>query len=214
MRGGWLLGVSLGIGVLVGAQGARAATLTFDDLASLSDVAAASYPGVNISTALVVSEADAATLTGFDTSHWATSDPNGIFNTLASSVTFDFSSPVSAFSIDVVGLPSVGGYQQVLLSAYRGNTLVDVDLSDPGALGDSGFAEALLSVAALNIDRIVLAAVVPSIMNGVPCFALGDPGTFFADNATFTPVPEPAGAALLLLGLAGVAARGLRKGNA
>jgi hypothetical protein len=215
MRLGRLGGALVAAGIfMLGARGAGAVTLDFDALTSLTDVAAASLPGVTVSTALVVSESDANLLTGFDTSKWATSDANGIFNTLAPSIQLDFSTPVTAFSVSVVGLPDVGGFQQVLLQAFRGGALVGIDVSDPAALGDSGFAEALLAVAGTSIDRVVLSPVTYALVNGVPCFDLGDAGTFFADDASFTPVPEPASALLVLLGLAAAATRSLRRGIA
>ena len=210
MRLGRLGGAVVAAGVLLlGVRGAEALTLDFDALPSLTDVASASLPGASVSTALVVSESDANLLTGFDTSKWATSDSNGILNTLAPSIQLDFSTPVSAFSVNVVGLPDAGGFQQVLLQAFRGGALVGIDVSDPAALGDSGFAEALLTVAGVGIDRVVLSPVTYTLVNGVPSFDLGDAGTFFADDASFTPVPEPGTALLVLLGLAGAATRSL-----
>jgi hypothetical protein len=202
------MGLGLAMGMLLGSGSAGAVTIDFEGLPSLSDVASASLPGVSISTALVVSEADANVLTGFDTSSWATSDVNGILNTYDATIAFDFSVPVTAFSVNVVGLPDgLGSHQQVLLQAYRGSTLVGLDISDPDALGDSGLAEALLSVVGSSIDRVVLSAVIYSVQNGLPCFEPGDVSSFFADDASFTPVPEPASAALVLAGLAALGAR-------
>lgn len=211
-RGGLWVALGLAAGMLLGSGTAGAMTIDFEGLPSLSDVASASLPGVTISTALVASEADAGVLTGFDTSKWATSDVNGLLNTYQPSITFTFGVPVTAFSVNVVGLPDgLGSHQQVLLQAYRGATLVGLDVSDPDALGDSGLAEALLAVAGSSIDRVVLSAVTYSIQNGLPCFAPGDVSSFFADDASFTPVPEPGTAALVLAGLAALGARRARK---
>jgi hypothetical protein len=198
----------------LGAREAGATTIDFEGLPSLTDVAAASLPGVGISTALVVSQGDANLLTGFDTSKWATSGVQGLLNTLAPSIELTFSAPILAFSVNVVGLPDVGGFQQVLLQAYRGADLVAISVTDPTVLGDSGFAESLLSVAGLNIDRILLSPVSSALQNGVPIFTLGTTTSFFADDVSFTAVPEPAALTLVLLGLGGLALRGRTKGDA
>jgi hypothetical protein len=212
LRGRRLRSLSGRVGALalvagaIAASPAVAADVGFDDLASLSDVAQAQLPGgIHVSTALVLSESDAALLTGFDTQGtWATSGANGLLNTLASTLRFTFDSPVSAFSIDVLALERDGVALPVVLRGFDGANFVSGTQSDIGQIGDSGLPEQRLSLTGL-FTSVELSAGDPTS---------SDTSTFFADSASFTAVPEPGTLALVGSGivlLAGAArARGLR----
>src|SRR5687767_11476606 len=83
-------------------------TLDFDALVSGTAASAASFPGVSVDDALVLSEADIDFLLGFDaTGTFATSGTQGIVNTLGAAITFDFDLRVRSFSVDVLGLPGL-----------------------------------------------------------------------------------------------------------
>ncbi len=207
---GALRGVpALALAGMLGVAGAdaRAASVNFDDLASFSDAATASNGSVTLGTNLVLSQADAQATTGFDTTGWATSEPNGVLNTYAPVQTFVFSTPVSDFGVDVVGLPDgLGGYTSVLLQAYRGATLVGIDVLDTGLFGPSGLPQEHLGANGFQIDRVTLTPVTVS-GEALPVFELVDETTtYFFDSVTFTPVPEPGTALLLFAGLAGLVA--------
>jgi hypothetical protein len=197
--------VSVALGLLGG--DARALGLDFDALASGSDAAAASTSGVTLGTNLVLSETDAQSLTGFDVTGWATTEPNGVLNTYEPVQTFVFSTPVSDFGVDVVGLPDgLGGYTAVLLQAFRAGSLVGIDVLDTGLFGPSGLPQQRLVANGFQIDRVTLTPVTVS-GEGLPSFELVDETTtFFFDTVSFTPVPEPGTALLLVAGLASLAA--------
>lgn len=169
------------------AQPAAATPIGFDDLPDLSDVAAASLPGVVISSALVASEASVADLTGFDTTGWATSGSQGLLNLYGGgTVTIEFTTAVTAFSIDVFQLPDgLGSFTPVSVVVYDGDSEL-VQLAS--AVADASFA-----YGAPSITRVELVA--------------GGPTTFFADSLDFTPVPEPGAAMLGMAGLCALAAR-------
>ncbi len=169
---------------------ARATDVGFDDLPSLSDVAAASLPGVSVSTALVASESDVESLTTIPaTGTFATSGVNGLLNTYAPSITFTFAVPVTSFSIDILSIESDGVTLPVLLQGFDGANPVESATSDPALIGDSGYHEQRLSIAGLFT----------SVSLSVESSATT---TFWLDSAAFTPVPEPGTLALAGAGLA------------
>lgn len=192
---------------------ARALTLDFDALAPLTDTADAVFPGVGLSSNLVLDEATAATLTGFDTSAWATTGATGVLNTLAPETTFSFPVAITAFVVDVLGLPAGGGaFQSILAEAWRGDILVDLAFSDVARVGDSGLHEDVLMLAGDDIDRVVLRPATPVGCGAGPlCFEEGPATSLWFDSVRFEPVPEPGTALLLLLGLAGLARSGARR---
>jgi hypothetical protein len=193
---------------------ARAASVGFDDLTDLSDAQTADLGGVSASTALVLSESAAELLLGFPASGtWATSGApgevrQGLLNSLAAEIRFEFAVPVLSVTVDVLGLPvGEGAPQTALLRAYQGDTLLDFVFSDPAKLGDSGLHEDTLTVTGNGIDRIVVRPAFPFSCMTPPDVCLpGSPTTsLFLDTLRFVPVPEPAGALLLGAGLAGLA---------
>ena len=192
---------------LVAAAPARAATIDFDDLADLSDAAAAGVPVVSLSSALVLSEASVAMLLGYDAAgRWATSGSQGILNSLGPVITFSFAAPVASFAIDVLGLDKDGVTLPIGLFGYQGDVLVASAISDPSQIGDSGLHEQTLSIAG-SFTSIRLGALVTC--GAEPCFAT-EGSTLFADTAVFRFAPEPGVAALVALGLALAAGRNRR----
>jgi hypothetical protein len=187
---------------LAAAKPAPALEIGFDDLASLGDVAAATLPGgVAASSALVVSESDAALLLGVPTAGtWATSGANGLLNTLAPSIVFTFDARVAGLSVDVLSIARDGITWAIELVGYDGDDAVASAVSDPSLLGDSGFHEATLALAGA-FTRFEVRAVAPCASGSC---AVSETSTFFLD--TVRVVPEPATGALLALGLAALAA--------
>jgi hypothetical protein len=192
---------------LLAAAPARAATIDFDDLPDLSDAAAASIPGVEISNAQVLSEASVAILLGYDAAgRWATSGSQGVLNSLGPVITFSFASEVTSFSIDVLGLDKDGVTLPIGLFGYQGDVLVASAISDPSQIGNSGLHEQTLSLVG-SFTSFRLGALLPC--GAEPCFA-EEGSTLFADTAVFRYAPEPGAAALLALGLAAAAGRSRR----
>jgi len=194
----WLLvcGVAAVATLGLAAAPAAAATIDFDTLPDLSDVAAATLPGATLSSALVASEASVADLTGFDTSGWATSGSQGLLNLYGGgAITIEFTTAVTGFALDVLRLPDgQGGFESVALSVFDGATLLAELTGDPApplAGGASGATH--FGYGAASITRLELVAAGPT--------------SFFADTLSFTPVPEPGAAALGLAGLGALAAR-------
>jgi hypothetical protein len=198
------------LGALAATQVA-AVTIDFEGLPSASDVAAAALPGVDVSTALVLSESDVELLLGFAaTGTWNTTPggSQGLLNTLAPSVSFSFSVPVLSFSVNVLGLPGLAGTPQaVLLEAYEGATRTATVVSNISRFGDSGFHEDTLAVVGAGITQVVLTPVSAVACPQILCFDTGPTTSFFVDDVSFAPVPEPGTGLLVLAGLAGLALR-------
>jgi hypothetical protein len=181
---------------------AQASTLIdFESLASGTDAAAASLPGVAISGALVLDEASVELLLGVPAiGTWNTTPggSHGALDSLAPEIGLAFASPATSVSVNVLALPDGQGDAGVVrLQAFDGNALVASDVSDPGAIGDSGFPEASLSVSAAHITRAVLCS-----DDAGSCLDPGVPSRFWIDDLSFEAVPEPESLALLSLGLA------------
>jgi hypothetical protein len=206
----WMLALAL----LAFAPQARAVTLDFDALVSGSAASAASFPGVSVDDALVLSEADVDFFLGFDAAgKFATSGAQGLVNSLGAAITFTFDAPVRSFAVDVLGLPGLtGDPSTVVVQAFDGDVPVAFDLANLGLVGDSGFPEDTLSLfEASGFTRVVLFAGVPCA--GALCFEVGPPTSFFADTVRFEPVPEPGTALLLGAGLAALARRQRRSAS-
>jgi len=187
--------------------------LCFDELVSGSDVAAADLTGARAGPALVLSEPDAALLTGFDTAAWATSGDRGLLNTLAPSIEVAFDTPVVSVLADVLSLPGpTGAPLAVVLQAWSGDTLVGLDISNLALLGESGRPEDTLGVAEdAGITRISLFAGIPC--EGMLCFEKGPTSSFWVDTVRFRSVPEPATILLLTVGFAGLGRGRPRRGR-
>jgi len=177
--------------------------LCFDLLASGSDAARSDLEGVVAGPALVLSETDAATLTGFDTTAWATSGDQGLLNTLAPTIELDFETTIVSVLADVLSLPGPAGEPlPVVLQAWNGSALVGIDISNLALVGDSGLLEDTLGVEEeAGITRISLFAGIPC--DGMLCFDEGPTSSFWVDTVRFRAVPEPATALFLIVGLVG-----------
>ncbi|MCI0637131.1 MAG: PEP-CTERM sorting domain-containing protein [Actinobacteria bacterium] len=203
---GWLGTLLLAL-LLAAPDAARAVLVDFEEVASGTDTAAADLEGVTIAGGLVLDEATVSTLLGVPaTGTWNTTPggTKGVLNVLSPSLVIEFTTPVVSFGFSVLALPDAAGDDSSLL------VLADDFFSqilEPGSLGDSGFPEHVFSFSAqpgVPISQVTL-CVLNSIGDG--CLDPGLPTTFWIDDLTFEPVPEPATSALLALGLAACAAR-------
>jgi hypothetical protein len=204
---GALPAAALAVGLALGG-GASAATIDFEAAAPGSDVAGLGAPGASLSGGLALDEAFATALLGFPaTGTWNTTPggSKGALNTLAAEIAIDFAIAVRSLSVDVLALPDLAGAPgSVLLLAFGGADLIGFDLSDPGAIGDSGLPEDTLSVAGLGITRALICA--PGQSGLVSCLAPGVPTTVWIDQLRFEPIPEPGTLTLTGLALAAFAA--------
>jgi len=211
----WTRAIPLCLGLAIARVGPAAALdVGFDDLPSLSDVANATLPGVSVSTALVLSETDAVALGYPALGTFATSGTQGLLNTLAPAVTFTFTAPVTSFSIDILSLARDGVTLPIQLRAFGGGpNPISSTTSDPSRIGDSGYHEQRLAVAAQpgtlfsSVDLVALTGCGGSLCPST------ETSTFWLDSASFTPVPEPGSMALLGGGLALLAGLGRGKGG-
>jgi len=194
--------------LLAAATSAAAVDVGFDDLASLSDVAVATLPGVSVSRALVLSEANVQTLLDFPAAGtWATSPANGLLNTYAPTIRFTFNVPVTAFSIDILSIENDG---LTLPIALRGAP-TDLDqtpttvVSDTGLIGNSGLHEQRLSIVSPEGSSFFDVEVMALTQCGNSPCASSKTSSFWLDSASFTPVPEVGSATMLGTGLAALA---------
>ena len=199
----WLATLVLGIAP------ASAITIDFDDLSDLSDAAAATLPGAALSPAQVSSEASIGVLLGFAADGvWATSGSRGILNSLGPVIGFTFDVPVLSFSVDVLGIDKDGVTLPIALRGFQGDSLTATVISDPAQLGDSGFHEQRLALAGGLFTRVEIAAL--TLCGGEPCLSQ-EGTTFFADTATFSPIPEPGTLGMLLIGLTALSSRRMHR---
>ncbi len=182
------------------APAARASTLIdFDTLPSLTDLATVALPGVVASSGLVVSEADAALLTGFDTSGFASSGANGVLNLYGGGVLdFLFSTPVTTFGAHLLALPGDALQpESITLTFFEGSTILAAfDVTASGTDLPGGFRRVDFEIGLLS-GSMTRATLSPDS---------GLPASIFLDDLRFTPVPEPGTALLFGLGLAGLLA--------
>jgi len=183
----------------------------FDDAPSGSAASAADLGDLDVADAVVLSEADAAFLLGLDTEAWATSDDQGILNSLVSVVELHFDRRIERFELDVVGLPGLAGPLPVVVQGLSGSQVLATATSDVGGvLGDGTHRDRIGVVAdAVAFDHVrVFAALGPCA--GADCVA-GGTTSFFADTVEYA-LPEPGAAGLAAAGLTLAAAlRGRRQ---
>lgn len=195
----WLLAIVLGVAP------ASAVGIDFDDLPDLSDAAAATLPGVSLSPAQVLSEESIGVLLGYAaTGVWATSGSQGILNSLGPVIGFTFDVAVLAFAVDVLALDRDGITLPIALRGFQGDSLVATVISDPAQIGDSGLHEQRLSLDGGLFSRVEIAALT---LCGEDLCVSQEGTTFFADTATFSPIPEPGTLGMLLIGLAALSSR-------
>ena len=185
--------------------------LCFDEEPSGSATSAQDYPMASVVDALVLSEADAAFLLGFDTSSWATTGDQGILNVLVAVVEFWFDAPIDFFRVDVVGLPGPEGGPVPVVAHGLGDGFSVFDVSDiSGVLPDGTHHDHLALKHHLGFQHVRLFTALGACAG--PDCEVGTTTSFFADRVKFVKlVPEP-GAALLLLAAAALGARRAARG--
>lgn len=197
---GLAMALSLSLSLSASVAAAATTTIDFDSLPSLSDVATASLPGVSISSALVASETDAATLTGFDTSAFASSGVNGLLNLYGGgTISITFATPVQhvGWSLTVFPLTTTSADAIFAVWYFVGGGVSAPDEISTGVLPD---AEHFLRVGqdigfGTDIERVDLYTGSQS------------PSTFFLDDLRFTPIPEPGTMLCVAAGLVALAIR-------
>ena len=174
-------------------RSALAVTIDFEGLTPFT-APGASLTGITVSAAGgILDEAGVAAVTGLAAPPGtvAVSGTNVLANLFAPVLTIAFDAAVSAVSLHTLGSLAGGLFGTITAEAFDGVLLVDSDASDPGALGDSGAPEDVLSLAA------------PGGITSLVLFSdIGGASSFLIDDLTFTPVPEPALAGLLACALA------------
>jgi hypothetical protein len=147
--------------------------------ASNTDMTIAQASGPNTSTLGTPSLVGGNLLHGFD--GWLAEDGDPSFR-------ISFATPINSFSIDFAGVSGLdAAFTDCAIWLYNGATLLAVKTGSTPA--PSAVSQFTLSYAAPSITSVVVA-----------------PGSFgdwvAVDNIVFAPVPEPASAGLLMLGLA------------
>lgn len=204
-RASRLVPLSCLLALVLAAAPASAATIDFDDLPDLSDAAAATFPGASVSPAQVLSEDSIGILLGFAADGvWATSGSQGILNSLGPVITFTFDVSVLDFAVDVLGIGRDGVTLPIALRGFQGDSLVATVVSDPAQLGDSGLHEQRLLLDGGVFTRVEIAALT---LCGEEFCVSTEGTTFFADTASFSPVPEPGTLAMLIIGLAALSSQ-------
>lgn len=204
-----LLPLPLLVVLFLGVAPASAVTIDFDDLADLSDAAAATLPGVSVSPAQVLSEPSIGILLGYAADGlWATSGSQGILNSLGAVISFAFDVAVVSFAVDVLGLDKDGITLPVALRGFQGDSLIATVVSDPALIGDSGLHEQQLALAGGPFTRIELLALT---LCGEELCPSAEGTTFFADTVVFAPIPEPGTLGMLVIGLSALSHRRIRR---
>lgn len=197
--------VALGVSI---ASASGATTIDFEGAAPGSDVAALGSPGATLTGGLVLSETFVNLLLGYPAAGTWNTTPggeNGALNTLGAEILIEFDLAVTSLAVDVLSLPDAAGAPgTAVLLAFAGANLVDFDVSDASATGDSGLPEDTLTVAGAGITRALLCA--PSPIAPTSCLAPGIPTTLWIDQVRFEPVPEPSTLVLAGIALAAFAA--------
>lgn len=93
------------IAILMAPTSTRPEIVGFDDVASGTYANSLDLPGLAIASGVVLSETDAALLTGFDASDWASSGTNGLVNADEPIFEFFFDVPVGPVSVEVRLVP-------------------------------------------------------------------------------------------------------------
>jgi len=195
---------------------AGATTLDFEGFATPVDAAGVAFPEVSISTSLLLTESDAALLTGFDTSGWATSGVAGLLNSEAPVIQFDFDAPANRIEAEVfflpenedlgvgiMGVPANHPGHAILIGYFYLPTLMP-PLSGSHFHLSLGFDGAQFS--SIQILAITDAECAPD------CTPSSRTSTLFIDDFRFLTVPEPTTTVLAIATLASMAVRRRARG--